>query len=91
MPYQVDDALLHAMSGTELSRVRTELRLLLLSLTTKDCSRREEPTLLCNQVLFDRFHGLTADRCDACIFSGALLELHIQRVRQKWMDQDHHT
>jgi hypothetical protein len=28
MPYQVDDALLHAMSGTELSRVRTELRLL---------------------------------------------------------------
>jgi hypothetical protein len=29
MPYQVDDALRHAMSGTELSRVRTELRLLL--------------------------------------------------------------
>jgi len=29
MPNQVDDALLHAMSGTELSRVRTELRLLL--------------------------------------------------------------
>jgi hypothetical protein len=29
MPYQVDDALWHAMSGTELSRVRTELRLLL--------------------------------------------------------------
>ena len=28
MPYQVPDALLHAMSGTELSRVRTELRLL---------------------------------------------------------------
>jgi len=28
MPYQVDDALLRAMSGTELSRVRTELRLL---------------------------------------------------------------
>jgi hypothetical protein len=50
MLHQVDDALLHAMSGTELSRVRTELRLLLLSLTTKDCSRREEPTLLCNQV-----------------------------------------
>src|SRR5258708_40013703 len=25
MPNQVDDALLHAMSGTELSRVRTEL------------------------------------------------------------------
>jgi hypothetical protein len=29
MPYQVDDAVQHAMSGTELSRVRTELRLLL--------------------------------------------------------------
>jgi hypothetical protein len=28
MPYQVHDALLHAISGTELSRVRTELRLL---------------------------------------------------------------
>ena len=27
MPYQVDDALLHAMSGTELSCLRTELRL----------------------------------------------------------------
>jgi hypothetical protein len=27
MPYQVDHALLHAMSGTELSRVRTEFRL----------------------------------------------------------------
>jgi hypothetical protein len=26
MPYQVHDALPHAMSGTELSRVRTELR-----------------------------------------------------------------
>jgi hypothetical protein len=29
MLYQVDDALLRAMSGIELSRVRTELRLLL--------------------------------------------------------------
>jgi len=29
MPYQVDGAVRHAMSGTELSRVRTELRLLL--------------------------------------------------------------
>ena len=29
MLYQLDDALLHAMSGIELSRVRTELRLLL--------------------------------------------------------------
>ena len=29
MPHQVDDATLHAMSGSELSRVRTKLRLLL--------------------------------------------------------------
>jgi hypothetical protein len=29
MPYQVDGAVRRAMSGTELSRVRTELRLLL--------------------------------------------------------------
>ena len=29
MLYQVDGALLHAMSGIELSRIRTELRLLL--------------------------------------------------------------
>jgi len=28
MPSQVDDDLLHVVSGTELSRVRTELRLL---------------------------------------------------------------
>ncbi len=28
MPYQVHGVLLHTMSGTELSRVRTELRLL---------------------------------------------------------------
>jgi hypothetical protein len=27
MPYQVHDAVLHAISGTELSRVRTEFRL----------------------------------------------------------------
>ena len=51
MPYQVDDALRHAMSGTELPRVRTELRPLPPpSLSTKDRSRREGPTLLCNQV-----------------------------------------
>src|SRR5258708_3716678 len=51
MPYQVHDALRHAMSGTELSRVRTELRPLPPpSLSTKDRSRREGPTLLCNQV-----------------------------------------
>jgi hypothetical protein len=40
------------MSGTGLSRVRTELRLLLPERINQGCSRREEPTLLCNQVLF---------------------------------------
>jgi hypothetical protein len=38
------------MSGTGLSRVRTELRLLLPERINQGCSRREEPTLLCNQV-----------------------------------------
>jgi hypothetical protein len=61
MPYQVDDALRHAMSGTELSRVRTELRPLPPpSLSTKDCSRREGPTLLCNQVPpLEQYRGIT--------------------------------
>jgi hypothetical protein len=40
MPYQVDDALRHAMSGTELSRVRTELRLPPPSLSTKTLESR---------------------------------------------------
>ncbi len=50
MPYQVDDATRHVMYGTELSRVRTELRLLLREHINQNCSRREQPTLLCNQV-----------------------------------------
>jgi hypothetical protein len=54
MPYQVHDALLHAMSGTELSVYEPNSGSFLLSLTTKDCSRREEPTLLCNQVVLNQ-------------------------------------
>jgi hypothetical protein len=50
MPYQVDDATLHAMSGSELSRVRTELRLLPREPIKQVCSRRGGPALLCNQV-----------------------------------------
>jgi len=46
MPYLVDDALARAMPGTDLSRVRTELRLLFPSLSTK--TARVEPTLSCN-------------------------------------------
>ncbi len=52
MPHQVDDALLHAMSGIELSRVRTELRLLPPEAYQPMPTRVEGPTLLCNQVVF---------------------------------------
>jgi hypothetical protein len=51
MPYQVNGSLVHAMSGNELSRVRTEVRLRPPSLSTNAYSSRE-PTLLCNQVVF---------------------------------------
>ncbi len=51
MPNHVDDALLHAMSDSELSRVRTELRLLLPEAYQQKSDRvREGPTLLCNHV-----------------------------------------
>ena len=52
MPNQVDDVLLHAMSGTELSRVRTEFRLRLLEPINKSPLESRGPTLLCNQVVF---------------------------------------
>ena len=50
MPIQVDGVLLHAMSGTELSRVRTEFRLRLLEPINKSTPESREPTLLCNQL-----------------------------------------
>ena len=50
MPYQVDDAVRHAMSGTELSRVQPNSGSFFASISTRDCSRREQPTLLCNHV-----------------------------------------
>ena len=50
MPYQVDDALLHAMSGYRAVRVRTELRLLPEPDDDQRLLMSEEPTLLCNQV-----------------------------------------
>jgi hypothetical protein len=40
MPYQMDGAVRHAMSGTGLSRVRTELRLLVPERINQDCSLR---------------------------------------------------
>ena len=50
MPNQVDGALLRTMSGTELSRVRTEYRLRPPEPTSQSRPSRGEPTLLCNQV-----------------------------------------
>ena len=44
MLFQVDDALLHAMSGIELSRVRTELRLLLPEAYQQKSDRVERGT-----------------------------------------------
>jgi hypothetical protein len=50
MPNQVDGAFVRcAMSGTELSRVRTEFRLRPPEPTKQSHSSRE-PTLLCNHV-----------------------------------------
>jgi hypothetical protein len=54
MLHQVDDALLHAMSGIELSRVRTELRLLPHEPINQSLLVSRGPALLCNQVLFGR-------------------------------------
>jgi hypothetical protein len=52
MPHQVDGVLLHTMSGTELSRVRAELWLLLREPINKSLIASEGPTLLRNQVDF---------------------------------------
>jgi hypothetical protein len=49
MPIQVRGVLVHAMSGTELSRVRTEFRLHLPEPINKDPLESRGPTLLCNQ------------------------------------------
>jgi hypothetical protein len=50
MLLQVHDALLRAMSGIELSRVRTELRLLPPEAYQQNSDRVERaPALLCNQ------------------------------------------
>jgi len=52
MPIQVRGVLVHAMSGTELSRVRTEFRLRLLEPINESPAESRGPTLLCNQVKF---------------------------------------
>ena len=50
MPIQVHGVLVHAMSGTELSRVRTEFRLRLPEPINKRPLESRGPTLLCNHV-----------------------------------------
>jgi hypothetical protein len=50
MPNQVRGVLVHAMSGTELSRVRTEFRLRLPEPINKSSLESRGPTLLCNHV-----------------------------------------
>jgi hypothetical protein len=50
MPIQVHGVLVHAMSGTELSRVRTEFRLRPPEPINKSSLESRGPTLLCNQV-----------------------------------------
>jgi hypothetical protein len=50
MPIQVRGVLVHAMSGTELSRVRTEFRLRLPEPSNKSPLESRGPTLLCNHV-----------------------------------------
>jgi hypothetical protein len=59
MPIQVCGVLVHAMSGTELSRVRTEFRLRLPEPINKSPLESSGPTLLCNQV---PFQGTNDDR-----------------------------
>jgi hypothetical protein len=50
----VRGVLVHAMSGTELSRVRTEFRLRLPEPINKSTPETRGPTLLCNQVVSGR-------------------------------------
>ena len=52
MPHQVDGALVRAMSGTGLSRVRTEFRLHPPEPINKSPLESRGPTLLCNQIKY---------------------------------------
>jgi hypothetical protein len=63
MPVQVRGVLMHAMSGTELSRVRTEFRLRLPERINKGPLESRGPTLLCNQMVFQRnnVRAITSD------------------------------
>src|SRR5271170_368753 len=57
MPNQVDGAFVrYAMSGTELSRVRTEFRLRPPERINQSLLGSKGPTWLCNQVLLGKIH-----------------------------------
>ena len=56
MPIQVGGVLVRAMSGTELSHVRTEFRLRVPEPIDKSPLEPSGPTLSCNQVALPRFH-----------------------------------
>jgi len=62
----------HATSGNELSRVRTEFRLILPSVSSDAYSSRE-PTLLCNQVEFGRLYLSDYGVLDSNEFSSILI------------------
>jgi hypothetical protein len=61
MPNQVDGALVHAMSGNELSRVRTEFRLRPPEPINQCLLESRGPTLLCNQVPISNPHVRLCD------------------------------
>ena len=63
---------MHATSGNELSRVRTEFRLILPSVSSDAYSSRE-PTLLCNQVEFGRLYLSDYGVLDSNEFSSILI------------------
>jgi hypothetical protein len=50
VPNHADGVLVHAMSGNELSRVRTEFRFRPPEPINQSLLESREPTLLCNQV-----------------------------------------
>src|SRR6202050_2112741 len=72
MLIQVRGVLVHVMSGTELSRVRTEFRLHLPEPINKIPLESRGPTLLCNQVQISAFPNTTRGRTVGALYAGTL-------------------
>jgi hypothetical protein len=73
MPHQVDGALVHALSGNELSRVRTEFQPRPPEPINQCLLESRGPTLLCNHVVLGGFHfdslratSFVCSRCSSC-------------------------